>query len=268
MKWNPDAEDAVKKVPFFVRKKVISRIEKEAAIEGKTIITMVEVNRTRARFVSGMDSEIKGYQADTCFGQSGCPNRIVMSENLIKKIEDLFEKEDILGFLRKSVPGTLKFHHEFRTSISECPNACSQPQIKDIGILGASLPKVTDTPCIACGACEEVCKENAIVVQAEEGKAVIDFQLCVKCGKCITGCPTGTIAEEKKGFRIQLGGKLGRHPRLASEISGLFTEDEVLEVVRKCIDFYKINSTDGKRFSEIYKNPGFLNADDRKSSYP
>jgi len=51
MKWNQEAEDAVKKVPFFVRKKVIGRIEKEAAIEGKTIITMVEVNSTRARFV-------------------------------------------------------------------------------------------------------------------------------------------------------------------------------------------------------------------------
>ncbi|MBA4366210.1 MAG: sulfite reductase [Desulfobacterium sp.] len=263
MKWNQEAEDAVKKVPFFVRKKVIGRIEKEAAIEGKSIITMVEVNSTRARFVSGMDSEIKGYQADTCFGQNGCPNRIVMSEILLKKIEDLFKKEDILGFLRKSVPGALKFHHEFRTSVSECPNACSQPQIKDIGILGASLPMQTDIPCTACGACEEVCKENAILIHAEEEKAVIDYPLCVKCGKCITVCPTGTIAEEKKGFRIQLGGKLGRHPRLASEIPGLFNEDEVLEVVRKCIDFYKKNSTKGKRFSEIYQDPGFLNADDR-----
>jgi anaerobic sulfite reductase subunit C len=261
MKWNQDAEDAVKKVPFFVRKKVISRIEKEAAIEGKTIITMVEVNATRARFISGMDSEIKGYQADTCFGQNGCPNRIVLSEDLLKKIEDLFKKEDILGFLRKNVPGNLKFHHEFRTSIAECPNACSQPQIKDIGILGASLPMTTDIPCTGCGACEEVCKENAITINAEEETAFIDLQLCVACGKCVSVCPSGTLMEKDKGFRIQLGGKLGRHPRLAKEISGLFSEEEVLDIVKKCIDFYKQNSTAGKRFAEIYCDSGFLKAE-------
>ncbi|MFH2067269.1 MAG: 4Fe-4S dicluster domain-containing protein [Pseudomonadota bacterium] len=258
MKWSPEAEAAVKKVPFFVRKKVIGRIEKEAAIEGKTVITMTEVEKTRARFVAGMDSEVKGYQADTCFGQNGCPNRIVMSENLLQRLEDLFEKEDILGFLRKSVPGNLKFHHEFRTGISECPNACSQPQIKDIGIIGASLPMITDIPCTGCGMCESVCAENAIQIKAEEETAVIDFQHCVNCGKCIGVCPTGTIAEEKKGFRILLGGKLGRHPRLASEIPGIFNEEEALAVVKKCIDFYKQNSTAGKRFAEIYHDPDFL----------
>ncbi len=35
MKWTFEAEAAVKKVPFFVRKKVRSRIEKEAAKAGK-----------------------------------------------------------------------------------------------------------------------------------------------------------------------------------------------------------------------------------------
>jgi len=258
MKWNQEAEAAVKKVPFFVRKKVIGRIEKEAAIEGKTTITMTEVEATRARFVAGMDSQIKGYQADACFGQNGCPNRVVLSDELLRKIEALFEKEDILGFLRKSVPGNLKFHHEFRTSVSECPNACSQPQIKDIGILGASLPMTTEVPCTGCGACEEVCKENAVSVNSESESISIDLERCVACGKCISVCPSGTLTEKEKGFRIQLGGKLGRHPRLAKEIPGLFQEEEVLEVVKKCIDFYKKNSTNGKRFAEIYRDPGFL----------
>ncbi len=31
MKWTPEAEKAVKKVPFFVRKRVRARVEKEAA---------------------------------------------------------------------------------------------------------------------------------------------------------------------------------------------------------------------------------------------
>jgi len=258
MKWTPEAEDAVKNIPFFVRKKVRSRVEKEAVAEGKEVVTLAEVNATRMRFISGMDSEIKGYQVEECFGQTGCPTRVVSGETLLKKIEELFKEENILDFLRRNVKGKLKYHHEFRVSISECPNACSQPQIKDIGILGGVLPQITDIPCSLCGACDESCRENAVFVDAENETAVIDFSRCVRCGKCVEVCPTGTIVEKEKGFRIQLGGKLGRHPRLASEIPGLFGEDEVVEVVRKCIAFYKSRSKDGKRFSEIYEGPEFL----------
>lgn len=258
MKWTPEAEDAVKNIPFFVRKKVRSRVEKEAAAEGRAVITLAEVNATRMRFISGMDSEIKGYQVEECFGQTGCPNRVVSGETLLKKIEELFKEENILDFLRRNVKGKLKYHHELRVSISECPNACSQPQIKDIGILGGILPQITDSPCSLCGACDESCREDAVTVDAENETAAIDFSRCLRCGKCVEVCPTGTIIEKEKGFRIQLGGKLGRHPRLASEIPGLFREDEVVEVVRKCIAFYKSRSKDGKRFSEIYEGPEFL----------
>jgi hypothetical protein len=38
MKWTQDAEDAIKKVPFFVRKRVRARVEKEAMTEGKKVV--------------------------------------------------------------------------------------------------------------------------------------------------------------------------------------------------------------------------------------
>ena len=34
-------------------------------------------------------------------------------------------------------------HHEFRVSLSACPNACSRPQIVDIGLIGAVTPVLT-----------------------------------------------------------------------------------------------------------------------------
>ncbi|MBL0716494.1 MAG: sulfite reductase, partial [Desulfosarcina sp.] len=71
-------------------------------------------------------------------------------------------------------------------------------------------------------------------------------------------CPTGTIFKKKSGFRILLGGKLGRHPRLAEELPGIFSEDEALEIVKQCIDYYKKNSKKGARFANIYKNRHFL----------
>jgi dissimilatory sulfite reductase (desulfoviridin) alpha/beta subunit len=57
--------------------------------------------------------------------------------------------------------------------------------------------------------------------------------------------------EGTKGYRVQLGGKLGRHPQLAKELPGIYSEQQVLEIVRDCLKFYKKNSTHGRRFSQI-----------------
>ena len=250
MEWQKDAEQAIRKVPFFVRKKVKARVEKEARASGKTFVSLMDVKTTQKRFLSNMDAEIKGFQVDTCFGPQGCPHQI-SSSNLPDEIENLLKKENLLGFLRNAVTGDLKFHHEFKVTLSDCPNACSQPQIKDIGIIGAKAPFVTDNECITCMECVNVCKENAITIDEDCNKPAIEFQLCVKCGACIDACPTGTIDVQKQGYRIQLGGKLGRHPRLAKELPGIFSKEEVLKIVSRCIDYYKINSQGGERFAEL-----------------
>jgi hypothetical protein len=90
MKWTDQAEAAVKKVPFFVRKKVRARFEKEAHRAGKTEITLSDVKVTQARYLKKMSSEVKGYQVDACFGGSGCPHRAMASENLVERIESGF----------------------------------------------------------------------------------------------------------------------------------------------------------------------------------
>jgi anaerobic sulfite reductase subunit C len=251
MKWTPEAEDTIKKVPFFVRKKVRARVEKEAREAGKPVITLAEVKATQARYLKNMSSEIKGYQLDTCFGPNGCPNRAAISDGLLLKIEALLKEEDLLGFLKANVKGDLKFHHEFRITLADCPNACSQPQIKDIGIIGAGAPRLTDEPCTQCEACVEACKENAISLNTTAESPLIDMDHCLYCGKCIKACPTGTIAEGPKGFRVQLGGKLGRHPRLAKELSGIFSEEQVVLIVKECLQFYKKTSKNGERFGQI-----------------
>ncbi|NNK84405.1 MAG: sulfite reductase, partial [Desulfobacterales bacterium] len=46
MKWTNGAEAAVKKVPFFVRKKVRSRIENEAGKAGKKTVSLADVKAT------------------------------------------------------------------------------------------------------------------------------------------------------------------------------------------------------------------------------
>ena len=266
MDWTPEAEAALKKVPFFVRKRVRARVEKDTREAGKRTVSLADVKTTQARYLTSMKSEIKGYQIETCFGPSGCPNRAIISDNLLERIEELVKTEDLLHFLQKHVKGDLKFHHEFRIALADCPNACSQPQIKDIGIIGASTPALTDESCTQCEACVEICKENAVALNSEHERPVIDFNRCLHCGKCIQVCPTGTIAESRPGFRVQLGGKLGRHPQLARELPGIYTEDQVLEIIKDCIAFYKENSRNGERFAQILMASDFEALADRHQS--
>ena len=252
MQWTDEAEAAVKKVPFFVRKKVRARIESEAAAAGKRSVTLADVKATQKRYLDGgMAREIKGYQLDGCFGPNGCPNRAFIAEAMVDKIEAVLKQAELLPFLKRSVAGDLKFHHEFRVTLADCPNACSQPQIKDIGIIGAAIPIVGREECTACQACEEICKENAIINTAT-GDPEIVSDLCLQCGQCITVCPSGTLIEHCKGYRVQLAGKLGRHPQLARELPGIYSVPEVLQIINDCLTLYKNKSKNGQRFAEIF----------------
>jgi dissimilatory sulfite reductase (desulfoviridin) alpha/beta subunit len=257
MDWTPEAEAAIKQVPFFVRKRVRARVEKEAKGDGKGRITLADVKATQARYLSGMHADIQGYQIDTCFGPSGCPNRAVIGDRLLARIETVIQAADLLGFLKSRVKGDLKFHHEFRVTLSDCPNACSQPQIKDVGIIGAAVPETTNEACSQCAACSESCAERAIALTSENRPPRIDPQRCLNCGQCIRACPTGTVAEAWKGFRVQLGGRLGRHPRLARELPGIFSEDRVVEIVQECLRFYKNRSRHGERFAHLLQDSDF-----------
>ncbi len=251
MDWTPDAEDAIKKVPFFVRKKVRARVEEEARKGGKIKVTLAEVNATQKRYLTGMKSEVKGYQLDACFGPSGCPNAIGDSKGLVEEIEKLLKSADFLGFLKSKGIEDFKFHHEFRVTVADCPNACSQPQIKDIGILGAAIPGLSEEECTACEACVDACRENAINMEEDPPKPSIDMRRCLACGQCIPVCPTGTLVEGAQGYRIQVGGKLGRHPQLAIELPGIYDTATTLEILQACIELYKSKSRRGERFGQI-----------------
>ncbi|UCE81419.1 MAG: 4Fe-4S binding protein [Methanobacteriota archaeon] len=53
--------------------------------------------------------------------------------------------------------------------------------------------KVNKDECVACGACVDVCPEEAVTV---DDVAVIDESKCLDCGACVDECPNNSITLE------------------------------------------------------------------------
>jgi anaerobic sulfite reductase subunit C len=255
MKWSPEAEAAVNKVPFFIRKKVKQKVAAHVESLGRSVVHLADVTALQQQFLAkgGMAKQVKGYDVSGCFSSEGCcPHAACSTADLLTDLENLVKQADILAFLKSSLGEHIRFHHEFCVALCDCPNACSRPQIADIGIMGAMVPAVGNAVCTGCNACVQVCPDQAIRVSKQRKNPVIDMHLCQRCGKCIQVCPTQTLVIAESGFRIRLGGRLGRHPRLALEMPGFHSHDQVLALVQTCLDFYKTHSKNGQRFSHLF----------------
>ena len=53
----------------------------------------------------------------------------------------------LLGFVGRP----LRHRDEFTVAFADCPNACSRPQIADLGLIGAAEPGTTAEPTTADG---------------------------------------------------------------------------------------------------------------------
>ncbi|MDF7801182.1 4Fe-4S binding protein [Pontiellaceae bacterium B1224] len=53
--------------------------------------------------------------------------------------------------------------------------------------------QVNTEDCTGCGACVDVCPEEAIRIGGD-GKAVVDPAKCTECGLCVDACPVEAIA--------------------------------------------------------------------------
>jgi dissimilatory sulfite reductase (desulfoviridin) alpha/beta subunit len=268
MRWSKEAQAAMDRVPFFVRKRVRNRVEEEARREGASEVVMLHVRACQQRMLDGMESEVKGYSLEVCFGASGCPHRLVHDRELVEGMERMLVDSDLKAFLRQRVKGQLKFHHEFRVSVACCPNACSRPQIADFGLIGACRPQIAGEACSLCGACQEICQEGAISLPPSGGAPDISHLSCVACGQCAAACPTGTIIAAPGGYRVLLGGKLGRHPQLGRELPDIHASGEVLEVFGRCLHHYLRNNRSGERFGEILNRLPMERREEGEASEP
>ncbi len=257
MEWQPEAEKKLSRSPFFIRKKIRAMVEAEAAAQGSSLVTVQHLLDCREKFLAKQKTAQKplpGYSLETCPGSDGCPNNLIEDYHLIEELETLLAGCDLPAFYRKKVKGPLKFHHQFSIVIAGCPNACSRPQIADLGIIGISQPKISREPCSGCGTCMENCPDQAITPVDDGQSPIVSTPPCLSCGRCIVVCPTGTIIEATRGFRLLVGGKLGRHPQLGQELSGSYSATETLAMAEKCLDIFQQHNQHGERFGEVLKH--------------
>lgn len=199
--------------------------------------------------------ELRGWRIETCKGpKQGCVNRAAPDDDLAADLDGVFRGRDFGVGLRALVGGTLRHRHEFSVAVADCPNACSRPQIADFGLIGAAEPGVTNDQCHQCMGCVHACREGAVMHPGL--LPLINYERCVRCGSCCRVCLSGTLQVARRGWRILLGGKLGRHPRLGAEMQGIFSREGVLAAADCCIEFYVRNARAGERLGDLLQRVG------------
>jgi dissimilatory sulfite reductase (desulfoviridin) alpha/beta subunit len=81
-------------------------------------------------------------------------------------------------------------------------------------------------------------------------------ELCLGCGKCIRVCEQSALVPVSSGFRIVVGGKLGRRPRLGQELSGVFSRLEAQQILENTLRFVMDNYTHGRNLGTILEKVG------------
>jgi len=263
MNWTKEAEERMKGAPFFIRGIAKKKAEEMAKSRGKNIVEIEDIELAKKSNdladISKIDLSIEGIESTKfkeikpCGGLKGCPLTLFNDEQVVLTLDKAIRKEELQKFLETQITGPVLYHHKFKAAVSGCSNNCSQPQIKDIGITGYIRPKINKGSCIGCRQCVKACPEHLVAVDSDPS---INYKECLDCGRCLRACPTDSIVEGEKGYRVIIGGRLGRRPHLAEYL--LDAESlEVLEIVLcKLINLYKGWYLEGKRFSSQIEELG------------
>lgn len=282
MKWDQEALDAISKAPALLRPMIRRKVESNAAASGANVVTLQHVldakpqpsakpaaSETTAEIGltadqiekvvastprSSVVSQSRFYEVKVCGGAYGCPRTLYDVNALAQRIIDRLEQASVAEAVESRVTGPILRHHKFNVAISGCPNSCSQPQINDFGVQGRARVELGPGACVDCRACVAACGEGAMKV--EDCTPEIDRSKCIDCGDCAVVCPSEALIQERKGFTVMAGGKLGRHPQLARDLYPFADEDTLLASLDVMIDVFKNNLLPGERMADAVTRIG------------
>lgn len=151
----------------------------------------------------------------------------------------------------------VKLPHKFKIGIGGCPNNCVKPSLNDFGIVGQLVLEYDEDLCSGCKKCGplSVCKMGAL--EMVDGKLSIDKSKCNNCGMCIGKCHFDAIEEGQRGLKIYIGGKWGKLSRPGNLVKGIYSEEEVTNIIEKTLLLYREQGKTGERFGDMIDRIGF-----------
>ncbi len=190
------------------------------------------------------------FQIKSCKGEEvGCPYLINAPRPVARRMAAKMEEISFSQRLYDKIPGRILPHQTFKMAVAGCPNSCSMPQIKDFGVIAREKVVVDPTSeCTLCRKCLKACREEAITLKPDK-TVIIHYDRCVDCGQCARVCPTGSIKTGAMGYTIVMGGKVGRHPRFATELIKFTQEPQVVKALEMASE--KVLSENGRNMYEV-----------------
>lgn len=179
-----------------------------------------------------------------------CPNA-VLPRIPLTELEQIIRASGWPEFLNQSA-APIRHHDQFKIAVSACPNGCVQPHIVDFGLIATAQVDLDPDKCHECGLCIKICREQAL--QLVSG-ITLNPELCLGCLACVRVCPTQALSSSGAQYRVLLGGKLGRHPRLAHEL-GQFAVPQILTILKKTLALSIKYYHPRRRLAELIEHMG------------
>jgi anaerobic sulfite reductase subunit C len=159
----------------------------------------------------------------TCPGNGTCKRGVIETKEIARLLDERFFGRELPSKLRMAIAG--------------CPNNCGKATESDIGVMGGVEPKWQKSECFNCGACVYACPAGAISVV--DDTYVVDREKCTNCGTCVLSCPNAAWTVSRRGFKLWIGGTMGKQARPASKVPGMASsKDEVVALVDKVVTYY------------------------------
>jgi dissimilatory sulfite reductase (desulfoviridin) alpha/beta subunit len=211
------------------------------------LIQRVEVETERIAHSSVLHAP--QYRVRPCGGAAGCPRALIAVRDVAEEVARRIIASGFPEFLAQGMAGRpILSHHRFQAAVAGCPNACSQPQICDFGIIGTTEVRTDATLCDACLGCVAACREGAMRLRHGEPRMIADR--CIECGDCARACLTGALALGRRGYLVLAGGKLGRRPRLADTVARVDAPNTALQKLDRALGTL-LRSRPGARLGDI-----------------
>lgn len=145
--------------------------------------------------------------------------------------------------------------HKFKFGVTGCQNNCLKAEENDVGVKGGMTLNWVEDDCISCGVCEKACRRKAITM--EDGKIIINDDLCNYCGRCVTACPTNAM-EGTSGYLVYFGGTFGNDIQKGTDLVPILRDEETLyRVTDAAIDYFAENAQPGERFAKTLERLGW-----------